>query len=670
VDLESILDKPLASTLAKAPYSELYNRAFRDLLLHSCLLPLKINTAAGILDVSAIGSVGTPASVARYFGYEDDGSGDIRFVEKTASSSAENLPGNSADHGPFRYKKDVLAGYEAAVSILLEQRAFLQSEAFLQKLRELPTRWIPRPTAEYGVLLGKMRHPSVLTDALNRDLLAAQLWSSTSDRSPTKRIISGELRDLQQGDIPYFSSTASTTELFDSAGKVYPGFFEATGICAFRDRLSRLEGLRAPHREAIMAALESSRAKHAPVYRVSDDVVSRAAQLTQEAALAAAVRIGEEVVETAHFVDGIPFWPGLRELAENDYGATVLMPTVYEGALGIGLFFAYLQKLCPAPRWERITRGVHRLTERLLRPLTEEMGGGAFTGLTGIIYANLHTSAVLDLRPWRYTGGADALIRRWSKGERECDLISGLAGAMVVLLRYHAGTGDRDALTRAIALRAKILALSEIEGESQSWTSTAFQRPLGGFAHGSAGVAWALALSQTYAYEPAVDGVIKGALWHEETFWRPELEAWQDARQGDVACFWCHGAAGIGLAAAEINKMRPGVLSERIMVKAKSSILRHGNLASDCLCHGNLGNAEFFRSVGDGENVRRAYERAYGKWRIGDGWACQQYGEMKLASLMCGLTGVGYQLLRFCKEADVPNVLLLEGPRRAPSRSL
>src|SRR4029453_1464936 len=80
---------------------------------------------------------------------------------------------------------------------------------------------------------------------------------------------------------------------------------------------------------------------------------------------------------------------------------------------------------------------------------------------------------------------------------------------------------------------------------------------LTGFSHGAAGIGWALVkLGLTTVDERFVDGGLAGFAY-ERGEYRPDPHNWPDHRvaAGDPAgrlCAWCHGAAGIGLARADL----------------------------------------------------------------------------------------------------------------------
>ena len=660
IDIESILLKPLRTKSGMRPLSELYCTAFADLLFHSLLLPHKLSTSDGVADGSAIGSADTPAVIGRPLVFERQNDGRTGFVDRIAQGVADNRPVHSQSaHEPFLFTAEVLAGYDAAVAAIIANASELRSKSFLASLANVPSRWIPRATREYTQLQVRMRHPSVLADSIERDFLAASLWTDEDRRLIVDDIIRSELADLQHGDVPYFSTLGSSLDIFDSAGRTIPNAFASSGEFALLERLGNLPIVGCAHRAAISAALESTRTSPTPPMDGSRLHKSRV-EFDEHIALANAIDIANRLAETAHFVDGIPFWSGLHEVQPQNLGATVLLPTVYDGSLGIGLFIANLHRVAPSAQTDTITRGIHELTVRLLTDNWGAQSGSAFSGFGGTLYVNIVTSAVLGKEPTGYSKQIDLALARWSRREANCDFVGGLAGAMIVLQRIHESTKDHRALVRLISLRQQIIQRAHWDAERCYWKSPMFEAPLGGFAHGTAGIAWALASTMMVATDPGVDHVVEAALRHDESYYRSDIGTWIDGRNGKSSNYWCHGAAGIGLAAQAIHAMRGSKRAGHMCERAYQAVSNQGALGDDCMCHGTLGNAELLAAVGDNDKVRAFYCAAHSKFLEQGDWSCVGVGSERLSSLLCGTSGIGYQMLRFAAPNLVPNLLLLE----------
>lgn len=80
-------------------------------------------------------------------------------------------------------------------------------------------------------------HPNYTRDAFKRELLMDRLWFTVLD----PRAIASERQDLLYGDIPYFTTTPSSLDLFDSRGYRIPGFFASSSYDLAVKRLLSLD---------------------------------------------------------------------------------------------------------------------------------------------------------------------------------------------------------------------------------------------------------------------------------------------------------------------------------------------------------------------------------------------------------------------------------------------
>ncbi|MEO1083615.1 MAG: lanthionine synthetase LanC family protein, partial [Acidobacteriota bacterium] len=221
----------------------------------------------------------------------------------------------------------------------------------------------------------------------------------------------------------------------------------------------------------------------------------------------------------------------------------------------------------------------------------------------------------------------------------------------------------------------------EPEGRGVAWRIPSIaEAPLAGFAHGAAGIAWALARLAAVTGDDRFHGAANGGLEYERHLYSPAQQNWPDLRHdrlqdGEWSYFhaWCHGAPGIGLARLDLLDRwggdrldRAGRIAE-IRAAARST-LEAGFGDNHCLCHGDLGNLELIHRAADAlddADLRDAGDRL-ARWLLtgleAGGLHCGVTSRAELPGLMTGIAGVGYGLLRLAAPDDVPSVLLLETP--------
>lgn len=196
------------------------------------------------------------------------------------------------------------------------------------------------------------------------------------------------------------------------------------------------------------------------------------------------------------------------------------------------------------------------------------------------------------------------------------------------------------------------------------------RRPLGGLAHGAAGIAAALAHAWAVTGDPAYADAATRALAYDRSLFRPAEANWADLRRpGRCGVTWCHGAPGIGLSRLLIrDALGPDDTLDTEITTAVTTTLATGFGRNHSLCHGDLGNLDLVLAA----DPRQATAPAAAVLRdgLGGGWRCANPTALASPELMTGLSGVGLALLRLAAPERVPSVLLLAPPASAgPARS-
>jgi len=416
-----------------------------------------------------------------------------------------------------------------------------------------------------------------------------------------------------------------------------------------------IKALRPAHR----ASLFSSASLVCDPFPLVDCAPDASSSEVTERALREALKIADYLCETVHYVKSVPFSVGNSVTVNGVVSTTLLPPTLYDGVPGIGLFIAYCYKVTGHEHFLDYARRAHKLVRNLARSRDYLASCGAFSGYTGLIYVDLHLSKLLGSMPIIRDPTVKSRIQALlDQADLTFDVISGSAGVLIVLARWL--LMERDTSVRRLA-RTAASALAKLR-ERDIWDRLVDRgRMLGGIAHGTAGVAWALAewlqIEDSAEHRELLDIAFRHQISFERTFGK-----WIDARDGKLNSFWCHGAAGIGLAADRISKLLTVENSKAVVESTIEAVLDERNCESHCLCHGTLGNADLLLQAGRIEAARELARTVLdaatreGAWRFGLGSARISYG------LMCGLAGIGFGLLRIAIPTQIPSVLTLDGP--------
>ncbi|SNS20061.1 type 2 lantibiotic biosynthesis protein LanM [Actinomadura meyerae] len=528
----------------------------------------------------------------------------LGYRDVPAPAGRLRLPdGGTAD--PRAHRDALTAGYALAHRRLAAAGPDLLARGGpLDGCADVPVRLIQLSTFLYVRLLLEGWRPEAARDPAVHERGLARLdagWPGVPHRAA---LIAAEKAALRRGEVPVFEIRPGHRDLWLEDGTRLPGVLPAAPL---EETAARLAALReegsAAQLEIIDASLASldtrPRAGHrVPARAPGDDPVRGAlavARWLEETAVRDGDRIGWPAIEV---VDG-----GSRRVAAAGLD-------LYGGLPGIGLFLTYLSAVTDDPR-------AARLAERVADEVAARLRAGADVPGLGPVYHLAHAAAV-HRRPDLAGAARDALLT--APAPPGPDLLDGEAGVLLSALALHAvqpGERVRDA---ARASGERLMAME----------------PAGpGLGYGAPGAALALARLHGLLGDPRHAARAKALAVPPD-----------DPEPG-----WCQGAAGTGLALADLLA-RPACAApelERALGTAVATARSAGPLPDDSLCHGTSGTAELLAAAG--EDVPRPPR---GAWRTAL--------PAPAPGLLAGLSGIGYGLLRRARPDGVPAVLALAPP--------
>jgi type 2 lantibiotic biosynthesis protein LanM len=310
------------------------------------------------------------------------------------------------------------------------------------------------------------------------------------------------------------------------------------------------------------------------------------------------------------------------------------------------------------------------LVQQLKYP--EMLSIGAFSGLGSAIYLFSHLGVL-----WQDRGlfqEAEELVNvltRRIDSDKNFDIASGAAGAILSLLSLHSASGSVAAYDAAVRCGDHLLQHALDLPAGKGWKNDVGIKPLSGFSHGAAGIALSLIKLAECSKEQRFKELAQAALTYERSLFSEERQNWLTLRtevEGPrYMIAWCHGAPGVGLARLGMLHTRedPEILSE---IQAALQTTEQAFGGNHSLCHGGFGNLEVLLVAS--QRLPEAYQpermQRIANWLVQDleerGWQTGLHFNMQTPSLMVGGSGIGYQLLRLASPEYVPSVLLLEPP--------
>ena len=245
-------------------------------------------------------------------------------------------------------------------------------------------------------------------------------------------------------------------------------------------------------------------------------------------------------------------------------------------------------------------------------------------------------------------------------------------------------TPDASVLALATRCGDHLVGRAQRMPHGVGWIPERADAPLAGFAHGAAGMAWALLKLAAATGQPRFRAVALEAIAYERSLYSPDARNWPDLRPSPSSAqaaagawpsfmtAWCHGAPGIGLARLHSRELLDGAPVRAEIEAAMETTTARGLGGSHCLCHGDLGNVDLLLEARRLDGDRR-WSTVIDHTAAGvlhdverQRFLCGTPSGVESPGLMTGLAGIGYGLLRLARPGFVPSVLVLE-PHRAGS---
>jgi type 2 lantibiotic biosynthesis protein LanM len=672
IDLETLFHPHLYSFPDADDASQRATESLADSVIAVGLLPTSL-VAAGkeALSVDGLGSAAeawTPTEVPVWHGLGTDAM-ELRRekVRLPESRNRATFDGRVVDSKP--HAEEFLDGFRDTYRLIERHRDELLADGGpVAAFHDVEIRVVLRPTQTYGNRWIDSLHPDHLRSDTSRERHFAILDREAEARPNLRHVLDVEKAALARGDIPRFTTTPGSCDLVADDGTVFPHFFDRPGLDLARER--------------ILGFGDDDLARQEWYVRATLELPSRANPVRPSSPQALgprdlAVRIGDRLLRLAIKGNGSLTWNTVVPVGKDRTAISPVSLDLYDGLPGIALFLGHLGHATGFGRFTEAAKAAAETQRRLLDHPAMKIGSvGGFTGAGGLIYAMTHLGSLWNDREWiqRAVSLADRLPDLIER-DRSFDVIDGTAGCLACLhsLRPFLSDDRFRSLTEAGLNHLRIHATPQRVGAG--WLVQAVgDKPLLGFSHGTAGIAWSIQQVVVATGLEEFTNVADAALAYERSHYSAASGNWPDLRN-DVGrgadrhtVFWCHGAPGVGLARAHAMADRPDVRDE--IETAFATTRDRGFGHSHCLCHGDVGNLLLLREMAGNDSIRAEAVRTRTDEVLRNlarsPLACGSPKAVETPGLMTGLAGIGCGLLML-SETNVPNVLRLE-PALIPNR--
>ena len=636
----------------------------------------------------------TPQGVLTWEATETD---EMRLTRKRVEMSVgQNRPTlNGNEVNVLDYTESIITGFTAIYQLLLKHRdELLSPDGPLACFCNDEVRVVLRPTQTYVMMLSESFHPDLLRNALDRDRFFDRLWLEVKHRPELEKVISAEQKDLWQNDIPIFTTRPNSCDLWTSTNEHIANFLAKSGFALVQQRLQQLGEqdmkrqiwfIRASLATLVMGLEQPTQWLN---YRFTElKPISPHQETLSERLLANARAVGDHLEALALRGEDDASWLGLNLVSERQWSVLPLDADLYDGISGVVLFLAYLGAITQEDRYTALAKAALRTVQRQAKQsqsYTKLIGG--FNGFGGIIYTLTHLSVLWD-KPALLSEAEELveLLPSLIAEDEHLDIIAGAAGCLGSLISLYRCKPSQSTLAAAIQCGDRLIAQAKPMKQGIGWVLKDIgTKPLSGFSHGAAGMAWALLELSALTGEKRFYQTALDAITYERSLFYPELGNWLDLREDKTLGYganqdqhhcmtaWCHGAPGIGLGRLRSLPYLDNLTIHGEISTAIKTTLEQGFGFNHSLCHGELGNLELLLQASLTLNDSQCQTQVNRLTAIilesieQHGWICGVPLGVETPGLMTGLAGIGYGLLRLAEPQRVPSVLVLEPPPHSP----
>jgi type 2 lantibiotic biosynthesis protein LanM len=667
-----------------------------DSVLRTHFLPSFFQIEDKYLDISGIGG-GAEEIVIDLLRWKHINTDAMEYNhEKTKAKATNEMNIPRLKDKPLRaeaYAGHLAEGFRQMHRFLASQKeALLSDTGLLVKMLRNDARFIFRPTALYMSIERKVAHPDYQKEgvdlSLQIDILSRSLIP-TDEKSPLWPLLHEETKSMWEMDVPKFMVPGDSDSIVLGSGEEIRHCFSRSPLEHVKEKVRGMNEadmqwqaklIKGSLEYRMSSKVETSDSAWESAATVADVPLLDKDQLLQ-CALLLAREIGDEAILSRN---GEPSWVVLKVFPNSKQRMLQSMDFhLYDGVCGVALFLAALEKLAPGSGFGDMASAslgpmVRWLNKSAPRKLMETSIGGC-CGLPSMVYSLVHLSDFLkDPALLECAGRAASLIERKDiDADKSYDVIGGAAGTALALLPLYKRTGNRQVLETAVYCGEHLLRnRTGTHKEFRIWKTLENSPPLAGFAHGAAGIAYALvALHRETRRMDFLDAAREAMMFETDLFDSNEKN-WPDRRVDDgnpqndapeFMCAWCQGAAGIGLARVGGLDVIDSPAIRHDIQAALQTTLQFPFQDRDHVCCGNAGRAETLLTAGIALSETRwidgaksltstmiAKARRNGRFRA----AFDQ--DFYNPSLYQGNAGLGFQFLRLAEPGLLPSLALFE----------
>jgi len=609
------------------------------------------------------------------------------YEELPAKEDKNSVIYNNEVQPPFNYLKEITFGFNYCYDFLMKNK---NNREFLDKIKKLSNtkvRFVFRATKVYTLLVEYLNHPDYMKGGVARsiefEILAKGLLLDTSKKYIFWDVFDDELKHIQVNDVPHYICNTSELGLHSIYGRIYEKAFQYRGMDKV---LSNMQKLNLKDKEFQLQIIKNSICTDLLSEKNDRFLTNRRNNLTKvdrKEINRIVIDVGDKIIKSKIEIDNRCTWVSyVSNIVSHTYGYKPVGLDIANGNMGIAIFLAALYKYTKNDLYlEQIKLTVNPIIDVLKKDwatmeFVSRFETGITTGVGSIIYGFTKIFEFTDDK--KYLGYALKFSKIVSKKDIEKahrqDVVSGNAGLLLSYIKLYEITGGKN-IKKLINYISNHLV--EIGFDKDKFLNWDYQqdKKLVGFSHGSSGVLYALSRALPYLKDKKqVIEKLVSIIEYERSFYEPNENNWYDFRFEEPninAVSWCHGGLGIGMSRLELLKNH--LLTNSVKRDIEDSINKIFDTQEhflDTVCCGNGGRIDYMLelqnlNLNDEKTdtylesiINKVVDRykTYHDFRYFSKFNTEELN----VGFFQGISGIGYELIRYLSPKDFPSVLLFK----------
>ena len=663
IDLETLLNPRIYENFNENNSFDMVNKLVSESIYFSGLLPRKIVSKKNhnIIDLAGLSMANEAKAQYKTMVIENYDTDEVKIVKRYINIKPKNNNPKLRNEvvKSEEYIEKIEEGFINFYRWIINNKVLLKNK-IKQCFSNKECRVVIRGTMVYSQILNTSYHPQLLKNTIDRKVYLSRIGISLNET--ISRFLPKEYEDIQQGDIPYFTVNTSENNFYNKDIKV-------SIIDEIINKIDSFNKLDLDRQISIlyMSFEDKIRRNYATKNKFLD--TNTTYKEIKNININVAKKIGDYVIKKGIYGKNKKevSWLALRMVKGNIMSIMDAGFDLYEGNAGIGLFLAYLSKFIKDKEIENI---VMSTIKPIINHIKDEKKIGFFNGLSGELYSLFKIGKILNKEEligvvYKNIPYLKTLID--SNGN--IDITSGYSGNLLFIISIYKEVKDATLKEELLGLMELIYKKIKNKAIRNKFGVTWSEDGLIGFAHGNVGIESALIKYYNITRKEEILELIREGVNFDRSLFDKEKGGWPRAaiNYNIYSNFWCHGNGGILLSRLLLKEenFEYKYLDEEINF-CINELITKGIGGDYSLCHGDTGNLLILYKAAILLKDKGLKERVLGTFKIymdkiiEDNIIEEDFKFKENNSLMIGLSGIGYGILKFLYYDEVPDILILE----------